>query len=727
MHRITRIAAMAAAATLAAAGTNAQTNDAFTFSGVVTYISGNLAHPWNQAQVGDPWKITYRFDPDAPDLFAGPEIGSYTPLVWYELTIGAASVAGPLTPQQSFVNVFNGQPVGVDQYEVWIDWQDQSNYYGWFMQLDDGTGTAWDKAGLDPRDALPRCGQIDLDWFNVKDFMFFDHIGQHNWIWGSIDSFSCGKTADVFGGLHFEALGAATLNRGQDGNLLVGNLGPSGNDGYAVLLGDHFDHTGPQGMGIILDKNPPPPTCWPNYDYYATTTHSTGDLYHVFTVRDKDCTGGGGVALLNASIENVVPYDKLTVVVLKDGQRVHSESVVHELASRCQHQWQRHMTDNIRILGPACGYVKMASYGPLGTPKYWDFFRFGPRGWEVGLATLDGQGNEGPVTLRLPSGKVVVGDTLWVHPVLPDPFEAFSMKDFAGVVRPGDYDDGVGELSVLHPFVSMFGGILRQMGEATFGFGSGEVTMSNLGDTGNDGLSIDIAPAKSGGMVVDTADLGANAQLRSVARGTVSGAQDAFLSAVTFEQESEGTRLAPDFTGLGASGYAVTVYNDDEVVRSDENPQTILIKTDVGGVIIWWDTFEGDHWSDIWWRLILQGGGIVVIDDGNQTWEVMGDRIELTPIDPQVRPDSVDRIELTASDMAAFTVSDFTYEPIPTCRPDVNGDGTVNTLDFIVFLNAWSSQSHEADWNGDGAVNTLDFVLFLNDWAEAVLNGGLCP
>ena len=50
------------------------------------------------------------------------------------------------------------------------------------------------------------------------------------------------------------------------------------------------------------------------------------------------------------------------------------------------------------------------------------------------------------------------------------------------------------------------------------------------------------------------------------------------------------------------------------------------------------------------------------------------------------------------------------------CAPDLNGDGVVNTQDFIAFLNLWVAKDQTADWNNDGTVNTQDFVAFLNDW-----------
>ena len=50
------------------------------------------------------------------------------------------------------------------------------------------------------------------------------------------------------------------------------------------------------------------------------------------------------------------------------------------------------------------------------------------------------------------------------------------------------------------------------------------------------------------------------------------------------------------------------------------------------------------------------------------------------------------------------------------CPADLNGDGIVNTQDFLVYLNLWSAGDAAADWNEDGTVNTQDFLAYLNDW-----------
>ncbi|QKK06980.1 MAG: hypothetical protein HND58_01580 [Planctomycetota bacterium] len=55
-------------------------------------------------------------------------------------------------------------------------------------------------------------------------------------------------------------------------------------------------------------------------------------------------------------------------------------------------------------------------------------------------------------------------------------------------------------------------------------------------------------------------------------------------------------------------------------------------------------------------------------------------------------------------------------DEVDVCVGDFNGDGTVNTLDVLAFLNAWTAGEGSADINGDGTVNTLDVLAFLNAW-----------
>jgi len=54
----------------------------------------------------------------------------------------------------------------------------------------------------------------------------------------------------------------------------------------------------------------------------------------------------------------------------------------------------------------------------------------------------------------------------------------------------------------------------------------------------------------------------------------------------------------------------------------------------------------------------------------------------------------------------------------PICRADFNGDGDVNTLDVLAFLNAWAGGDPAADCDGNGVIDTRDVLCFLNLWSD---------
>ena len=51
------------------------------------------------------------------------------------------------------------------------------------------------------------------------------------------------------------------------------------------------------------------------------------------------------------------------------------------------------------------------------------------------------------------------------------------------------------------------------------------------------------------------------------------------------------------------------------------------------------------------------------------------------------------------------------------CVGDWLLDGSVNTLDFIAFLNQWNAADPATDLDANGLVNTGDVIRFLGAWA----------
>lgn len=52
----------------------------------------------------------------------------------------------------------------------------------------------------------------------------------------------------------------------------------------------------------------------------------------------------------------------------------------------------------------------------------------------------------------------------------------------------------------------------------------------------------------------------------------------------------------------------------------------------------------------------------------------------------------------------------------PPCLADLDYDGTVNTIDFVLFLNLYSTSDPRADFNHDSRIDTLDVLTFLRSF-----------
>lgn len=127
----------------------------FTFGGVVTNIEdrfGAIEAPWDSVVVGDPWSITYTFESTTPDSDPINTWGYYNNTISsYMINVGGVNQTAP--PTTSRIAVFNGLPVGFDQYEVNL-YDATAGFNSLFFQLDDDTDSAW------ATDALPLAGDI---------------------------------------------------------------------------------------------------------------------------------------------------------------------------------------------------------------------------------------------------------------------------------------------------------------------------------------------------------------------------------------------------------------------------------------------------------------------------------------------------------------------------------------------------------------------------------------
>jgi len=96
----------------------------------------------------------------------------------------------------------------------------------------------------------------------------------------------------------------------------------------------------------------------------------------------------------------------------------------------------------------------------------------------------------------------------------------------------------------------------------------------------------------------------------------------------------------------------------------------------------------------------------------NDDWSIFEDNARVT-VRVQEGEEYVIRLSGAGGERGSFVLHVGAVVP-DTCYADFNQDGSLNTLDFIAFLNAWSSKDNSADFNDDGAVNTLDVIAYLN-------------
>lgn len=81
----------------------------------------------------------------------------------------------------------------------------------------------------------------------------------------------------------------------------------------------------------------------------------------------------------------------------------------------------------------------------------------------------------------------------------------------------------------------------------------------------------------------------------------------------------------------------------------------------------------------------------------------------------------------TARNLPAFVLTAPDIQSVPAtvvqklrreiCLADLNRDGVVNTVDFVLWFNLYNAADPITDVNGDGMINSLDFIIWNNAWA----------
>ncbi len=113
-------------------------------------------------------------------------------------------------------------------------------------------------------------------------------------------------------------------------------------------------------------------------------------------------------------------------------------------------------------------------------------------------------------------------------------------------------------------------------------------------------------------------------------------------------------------------------------------------------------------------------GALYICDASNN---LNSEIYKIVPVDFQ-GPDCNDNGVADACEVRSGEAQDVNGNDIPDeceCLPDLDGDGTVGTLDLLILLGAWGpNPGHPADFDGDGNVGGSDLIELLGNW-------GPCP
>jgi hypothetical protein len=192
----------------------------------------------------------------------------------------------------------------------------------------------------------------------------------------------------------------------------------------------------------------------------------------------------------------------------------------------------------------------------------------------------------------------------------------------------------------------------------------GRLTVSNIGSSGQDGVSIDLGEApgpSTAALFFEGATLNETPtttyEFRSI--GQVAGVPDQVIGTFTAVNEPGHVFMTADFTPIGVQSYRVKIYNGSELVyATDSIPASprlsisftfeIDIDLDLGCLL---NGCPPDNWDPTW-----PVAGPIDLGDGSGPH--IGDRVLVQGEDPATPPDHVSRLEVLATDAGPFSFID---------------------------------------------------------------------
>ena len=517
----------------------------------------------------------------------------------------------------------------------------------------------------------------------------------------------------AFFGLPHEALGQAVLDFGPlDPNdpgspqvLTVSNLGSSGNDGVAVLTCNGCGPWGPTGGAVRIIP------CWfinggTSNPSIALNVAGQGFASHGIRFYSTDANQPVRVrAQFDLGADSTTT--PIEFRVLSGGTVVHSETGFQ--TPQCPGGGVPPACTDPVLLSP-CALIDTVAWRYFGSPH-----SLGGFGWEVRFASSE--------TLTMPSGTVVSGDVLRIFfvPVVQIGDPAIGYFTITG---SSDSPGGLA-LTIAGEAVQLFGLFEQTLGQAQFRFGALDpndpnspttMTVWNIGDSGQDGVQIDLDQAASATLLwSDLAPNVSGAWLELGVAGSVGGAtQDLGTTRVT----DTGGSLEVTVADFGAF-QSIAVFNNGQIVSSANGhigPIATVSDWPTGAMVPTPTTNPFCPPIDCPTVTVAWTWSSPVTIEVPGSAPVVGDTLVIA--NPQATaPSSLATATLRAAGIPSITLEDIVV-PVP-CPGDLNADSTVDLTDLSILLNNFGTTGAgpgDGDIDGDADVDLTDLSILLSNF-----------
>lgn len=318
---------------------------------------------------------------------------------------------------------------------------------------------------------------------------------------------------------------------------------------------------------------------------------------------------------------------------------------------------------------------------------------------------------QGPVQVTIQSAPPVMADFIVI---LGDGLEPTCGADFTSEISI--QVSGIGSFTLGDERLSLFGQAHEALGQARFTAGAGNLIVSNIGSSGQDGVAIHVDDYDEFGVNWQPLDpLGTvpdGAFMEFSATGSVGAIAGQALGTLRITDIGAELEITADYSAIGSTSQRLEVLNGGVLVT------TVTGHTGPIAHVVEWPKGCGkgraiiDDFSTACYRPCWPGPVSINIIGGPT---VVGDTLRVLAENPSAEFDFLSSFTTQAADIPNVTISSESAAPVPCAGPtgDMNSDGSVDGRDVEFFLTSLlgagtPSQLCEGDFNGSGNLDSGD-------------------